>query len=262
MGSDPQRRDMGMIVQDFAEQLTAAAEDCEPHEVAPDREVGKVRPPARDGSKTIHDASPSERHLAQMLSASRSTQREAPRVRHAEGAVEPRPKVETVVVDKRNPAMGDAFSFTIDNSTRAFHDIQGFRRLIEINLADELMSRPSADLLARLETINEAMRRANSASEAAEIDYGFHRTLIDSVENQTLSEIYRVLRPVLRRLMEAGKTKRQAVDGAYNEHSRIIKALRTKDRLAYTFYMTQHLNAGREFIPAPELPPGGDGRRV
>lgn len=217
-------------------------------EAAVDQVVGKIRSLIRARRLTIGDALPSEVDLAHMFGASRNTTREAMRVLRAYGIVESRPKIGAVITDRRSAAMMDAFSFALDISADTFRDVQGFRRLIEINLADELISRFQPDDISKITEINEAMNRAEDGPEAARLDYLFHKSLIDHAGNQTLSEVYQILGPVLRRLMEAGKTMRRAFEGAYKEHGSIIAALRDKDRLAYTYHMTRHLDAGLEFI--------------
>ncbi|MBA1914608.1 FadR family transcriptional regulator, partial [Escherichia coli] len=81
----------------------------------------------------LGDALPSEAELASMFGASRNTVREAIRILKAYGIVESRQKVGAVITDRRQQALMDLFSFAIDISAESFLDIQGFRRLIEVN---------------------------------------------------------------------------------------------------------------------------------
>jgi GntR family transcriptional regulator, transcriptional repressor for pyruvate dehydrogenase complex len=97
------------------------------------------------------------------------------------------------------------------------------------------------------------MKRATDRVEAALLDYTFHKTRIDGACNQTLSRVYRILKPVLTRLMEAAQIMRRAFEGAYAEHAAIIAGLRAKDRLAYLHHMDRHLDAGLEFIPPAKV---------
>jgi DNA-binding GntR family transcriptional regulator len=132
----------------------------------------------------------------------------------------------------------------------SFRDIQDFRRLIEVNLADKLTSTISPQDIDHVVEINEAMNVAVDRVEASRLDYKFHKTIVDCARNRTLSEVYGILEPVLRRLMETGKTVRRAFEGAYAEHVAVIEALRASDRLAYAYHMSRHLDAGLEFIPS------------
>jgi len=45
-----------------------------------------------------------------------------------------------------------------------------------------------------------------------------------------------------------GKHSRNAIDGAYIEHSGITKALIQRNRIAYVYRMNRHPQAGRQFI--------------
>ncbi|WP_370953821.1 FCD domain-containing protein [Agrobacterium arsenijevicii] len=67
--------------------------------------------------------------------------------------------------------------------------------------------------------------------------------------NRTLTETYGMLKPVIQRLMMAGKSKRSTLKGVFGEHQAIIDALRGKDRIAFSYHMDRHLSAGLVFIP-------------
>ena len=62
-----------------------------------------------------------------------------------------------------------------------------------------------------------------------------------------------MIEPVILRLMLNGKAG-QGRTLAVESHRQITAALRRGDRLAYQFYMTDHLQQGRLFIDS--LPPG------
>ncbi|WP_205926371.1 MULTISPECIES: FCD domain-containing protein [unclassified Rhizobium] len=66
--------------------------------------------------------------------------------------------------------------------------------------------------------------------------------------NQSLSQVHGILRPLLQWPVEAGKRSRKAIDSAYNEYRKMIKALIQRDRIAYVYPMNRHLQAGRQFI--------------
>ena len=138
----------------------------------------------------------------------------------------------------------DVFSFAIDISAETFRDVQGFRRLIEVNLGDTLIGRVREETLAEMETINAKMERTPDPLEAARLDYLFHKALVDAAGNRTLSETYQMLKPVIRKVMETGKSQRRAIDTTASAHAAIVDALRAGDRLAYAYQMSRHLDAG------------------
>jgi DNA-binding FadR family transcriptional regulator len=146
----------------------------------------------------------------------------------------------------------DLYSFGFEISADTFEDVQGFRRLIEINLAEAIFARIDAAILARLRQINEDLRSADTRK-ATELDFTFHETLVGTAGNRTLSDVYSIIRPIIMRLMQLGKEVRVAVDGTYLEHDDIVTAIEARDRIAYAFHMSRHLRAGLRFVPtSPE----------
>jgi DNA-binding FadR family transcriptional regulator len=215
---------------------------------AVDQAVDSIRSLMRDRNLVVGDALPSEVDLAAMFGTSRNTIREAIRMLKAYGIVESRQKVGAVITDRRQQALMELFSFAIDISEESFLDIQGFRRLIEVNLADQLFAHIGEEDITRLEQINAGMKAAPELAEAASYDFKFHAALVGFAANRTLSQVYGILQPLLQRLMEAGKRSRVAIESAYEEHADIIRAIRERDRLGYAYHMNRHLHAGLRFI--------------
>ncbi|MBH0238311.1 FadR/GntR family transcriptional regulator [Methylobrevis albus] len=216
---------------------------------AVDQVVAAIRALIRERGLGVGDVLPSEAELGAMVGAGRNTVREAIRILKAYGIVESRQKVGAVITDRRREAVMDVFSFAIDISAATFRDVQGFRRLVEVNLAETLIGRLPAATLAAMAAENAAMAAAEDPAAAARHDYAFHRLLVEAAGNRTLAEVYAILRPVVQRLMETGKTERRARDGAFREHAAILDALGTGDRLGYAYHMNRHLDAGLEFLP-------------
>ncbi|NTG76698.1 FadR family transcriptional regulator [Agrobacterium rhizogenes] len=221
---------------------------------AVDQVVDAIRRLMRERNLGLGDALPSEIELAAMFNSSRNTVREAIRMLKAYGIVESRQKVGAVITDRRQQALMEQFSFALDISAESFLDIQGFRRLIEVNLSDLLFEHIDDAGIVRLEAINDAMKLAPDLSDAAECDFKFHATLVSLAGNQTVSQVYGILQPLLQRLMEAGKRSRAAIDSAYDDHRDIIAALKQRDRIAYAYHMNRHLHAGLQFIQPSKEP--------
>ncbi|MCQ8280059.1 FCD domain-containing protein [Acetobacteraceae bacterium KSS8] len=210
--------------------------------------VAQMRALIRERKLGVGDVLPSEIELGAMFSASRNTIREAVRTLRAYGMVESRKKVGAILVDGRLGAMTDLFSFAMEISADTFRDIQGFRRLTEMNLFDVIVGRIDDAGFEALAALNAAMAATASVAEASELDYRFHRRLIDAAENRTLSDIYAMLEPVIRRLMEVGKSRREALHAVAVEHADILLALRQRDRIAFSYHMNRHLDAGLQFF--------------
>ncbi|MBB4450827.1 DNA-binding FadR family transcriptional regulator [Agrobacterium tumefaciens] len=72
--------------------------------------------------------------------------------------------------------------------------------------------------------------------------------LVTAAGNRTLTEAQGMLKPVIQRLMMAGKSKRSTLKSVFGEHQAIIDALLSRDRIAFSYHMDRHLNAGLVFI--------------
>nr|WP_197980199.1 MULTISPECIES: FCD domain-containing protein [unclassified Rhizobium] len=222
-------------------------QDSKPSAV--DEVVGQIRALIRERGLGVGDVLPSEVELAEMFASSRNTVREAFRTLKAYGIAESRQKLGAVLTDQHHNAMRDLFAFAMDVSADAFQDIQGYRRLTEMNLFDLLCEHLTPEKLEEIEAVNAAILTAGSAEEASELDFKFHMLLVTAAGNRTLTETYGMLKPVIQRLMMAGKSKRSTLKGVFGEHQSIIEALRSKDKIAFSYHMDRHLSAGLVFIP-------------
>lgn len=215
---------------------------------AVDDVVRQIKQLIRERGLGVGDILPSEAELAAMFASSRNTVREAFRTLKAYGVVASRRNVGAVLTDGHQNAMRDLFSFAMEISVDAFRDIQGYRRLTEMNLFDLLVGRLAEPDFAEMDRINQAILSAEDAEHASELDFQFHRRLVDAAGNRTLSETYGMLKPVIQRLMLAGKSQRPVLGGVVAEHADILQALRNGDRIAFAYHMDRHLSAGLEFI--------------
>lgn len=218
---------------------------------AVDGVVGQIRALIRERGLGVGDVLPSEVELAEMFDSSRNTVREAFRTLKAYGIAESRQKLGAVLTNQHQNAMRDLFAFAMDISADAFQDIQGYRRLTEMNLFDLLVENLTAPELTEMEMVNASILRANRPEEASELDFKFHMLMVTAAGNRTLTETYGMLKPVIQRLMMAGKSKRSTLRSVFNEHEAILEALRRKDRIAFSYHMDRHLSAGLVFLPKP-----------
>lgn len=194
---------------------------------------------------SVGDPLPSERELCERFSTSRNTVREAMRMLKAYGVVEVRPKVGATIIDNRMARAMDLFSFnTLEISRKTFADIQGYRSLIEVNSVDSVLDRLNAGDLEEMTAANEAMRDAATIPEASEADFAFHMRLVRVLDNAALDETYRIMKPIIIRIMEKGKSRQDFRTSTYEQHRAIIDALRARDRIGYQYALKFHLNHG------------------
>lgn len=216
---------------------------------AVDEVVGQIRVLIRKRGLGVGDVLPGEVELAEMFATSRNTVREAFRTLKAYGIAESRQKLGAVLTDQHQHAMQDLFAFAMDVSADAFQDIQGYRRLTEMNLFDLLSDNLTAEKLDEIAAANASILAADGVEAASEADYEFHRLLVSAAGNRTLTETYGMLKPVIQRLMTAGKSRRSTLTSVFNEHETILETLRQKDRIGFVYHMDRHLSAGLVFIP-------------
>lgn len=212
---------------------------------AVDQVLAQIREMIVEGGLKVGDKLPTERELCERFASSRNTVREAMRMLKAFGVVEVRPKVGATIVDQRMNRAFDLFSFNVTEISRqTFDDIQGFRELIETGSVTQIFAAVTADDLVQLRDINREMVRAKSIIEAAEQDLRFHTRLVTLIGNKSILDIYRIMTPVILRIMQRGKTRRIIEGETYREHQAILDAVERRDALAFQYLMRTHLRAG------------------
>ncbi|WP_299868490.1 FCD domain-containing protein [uncultured Hoeflea sp.] len=215
---------------------------------AVDRILGEIREMIAREKLGVGDPLPTEVEIARIFGTSRNTVREAISTLKAYGIVETRKRVGPVLVDNRHSAISALFAFSQNISPEAFNDIQGFRRIVECGICDAVLEKRSEQDIQSLETLNAEMEEAEGVAEAAEKDYLFHLQIVNIVGNSTTCDVYRFLEPVIRRLLESGKSQRTSRVDIGVEHQGIIDAIRERDKFAYQYRMSRHLKSGLKFI--------------
>lgn len=212
---------------------------------AVDAMVLNIRGLITDGGLGVGDNLPTERELCERFQASRNTVREAMRILKAYGVVTVRPKVGAIIIDDRMERALDLFSFnTLNISRRTFNDIQGFRKLIEVGSVDAIFDQMRPDDIAEMRSINDQLRAAGSIAEASELDFRFHIRLVSILDNRAVRDVYRIMKPVIIRIMERAKELPDFTGNTYQEHAAVVDALALRDRIRYQYALQSHLQMG------------------
>lgn len=207
--------------------------------------VGQIKELIDTRNLGVGDPLPSERELVEMFTSSRTTVREAMRILKTYGVVDVRPKVGAVIIDRRMDAVFDLYSFnTLELSRETYLDTQGFRRLIEVGSVDALIEKATAEDIQSLRSINDAMQAEETYASAAQQDFRFHARLVGIAGNRQVEEIYRVMKPVMLMIMENGVSRAKFHGANYTQHAGIVDALEARDRLAFQYRATEHLEMG------------------
>lgn len=212
---------------------------------AVDAVVRQMRQLIADAGLKVGDSLPTERELCGQFNASRNTVREAMSILRAYGMVDVRPKVGAVIVDNRMERVFDLFSFnTIAISRKTFADIQGFRSMVEVDTVDRIFDNVSPGDIARLRLHNQAMRDAPAVAAASEADFAFHVDLVGILKNDAVTEVYRIMKPVIIRIIEKGKVRQDFGTSTYQQHADIVDALEARNRIKYQYALQYHLELG------------------
>lgn len=232
-----------------AEQDTGTAgASVAPRLSAVDRLVDEIREMMTDRGLTIGDPVPTERELGEMFQAARNTVREALVVLRAYGVIETRPKVGAVVAAGHGEAIRRLFAFHNGISPDSFRDLQGFRRIIELGVGEQVILTATEADFAALDRVNDRILAAQTATEAAQADFEFHAAIIALGGNRTTLAAYRMLSPVIIEVMQIGKSARPVQADTHSAHAEIVAALRARDRVAYAYLMSRHLDFGLRFV--------------
>ncbi len=194
---------------------------------------------------------PTERELGDLFGAGRNTVRESLQVLKAYGIIEVRPKTGAVISAGHGEAVRKLFSFHKSISPESFNDAQGFRRIIELGVGDQLILMAGDADFDRLVEINARLLESSDSEEAAACDYEFHEAIVSLAGNRTLLAAYRMLRPVIEEIMQIGKSARPVQIDTHRGHGDIINALRARDRIAYAYLISRHLEYGLKFMAKP-----------
>ena len=220
---------------------------------AVDETVARIRALIADARLGVGDSLPTERELCERFATSRNTVREAMRILKAWGVVDVRPKVGATIIDQRMSQAFELFSFNlIELSRQTFADIQGFRVLLEVGSVEGLFERATAADIVDLRQINGRLLGLGDLDEAIDADFQFHTRLIAVLGNNAIVDVYRIMQPVILRIMRRGKTRQTFETATFREHDEVIDALEARDRLAYQYRMKTHLEGGFQYFTGNE----------
>jgi DNA-binding FadR family transcriptional regulator len=71
--------------------------------------------------------------------------------------------------------------------------------------------------------------------------------------NRAVRDAYEIMKPVIIRIIESGKTRRTFADETFHEHAGVLDALEARDRIAYQYRLQRHLEFGFAKLDAAML---------
>jgi DNA-binding GntR family transcriptional regulator len=112
--------------------------------------------------------------------------------------------------------------------------------------SDEALARIEEQHLAILERASSTQPDPSLDADAQTVDWGLHDTMVDSIGNEILSEIYRVNSLHVRLIrLDAGLVRPMRVVPAMEEHLQFIAALKSRDEDRAIHSITEHIDRSR-----------------
>lgn len=169
-----------------------------------------------------------EAELCQRFGVSRTPLREALKVMAAEGLVILRPNRGAVVAPVNPEAIGPIF------------ELKGaLERLIGLLAPERATAEDIADLEALHAALGDAqVRHDNSAY--TRLNFAFHQRLAQATKNPLLAQNYEALQQKIWRFRFAVNEFSERLSGSYQEHERIMIALRAGTRLDLAERLEEH----------------------
>lgn len=194
---------------------------------------------------------PPERQLAATLVAGRNAVREALHSLVVLGIVEKRHGSGIYVRDFDADRLAEQLSYGLREDTEYWAHLLEARATIELALAPLIADRITAEQLARLEALFEAMRRQYDAEgQVGETDYDFHLALIVMAANPVLERVARTItQEYFRYLGQRKPTSPLASDpNTIRNHEPLLAALAAHDPEASVAAMRFHYRDTNRYV--------------
>ena len=156
------------------------------------------------------------------------------------------------------PRRGDQaalFAFHQGISPDSFRDLQGFRRIIELGVGEQVIltaTEADFDALSRVnDRLLTAARRDRGRASRLRFPRGHHRPWRQPDNAGRLPD---AVSPVIVEVMQIGKSARPVQADTHSAHAEIVAALRARDRVAYAYLMSRHLEFGLRFVAGANDP--------
>jgi GntR family transcriptional repressor for pyruvate dehydrogenase complex len=195
------------------------------------------------------DKLPSERELAETLSVSRSSIRDAIRSLELAGMVEPRQGAGTIVREISSNSLATPFANTVKRKAELIDEFLDFRKILEPPLAARAATHASIDEISEMEDIldrqEKKLRRGESTiAEDSEFHYAVALASGNSVVLKVLDILMDLLRETRERSLQVAGRPQKSLAG----HRRILGAIKRHDAEGAKAAMRRHIEDVEEII--------------
>jgi GntR family transcriptional repressor for pyruvate dehydrogenase complex len=217
------------------------------------RAMVSIQEMIRSGQLAAGQPIPSQRALALQLGVSRAALREALSILDTLGMVRIEPARGMFVTDDGGAPAGatapiHSWRFASRYSPQ---DVYQFRYIAEpqaTSLAAMHHTPPELDRLRRnLERFHEATRTMDLVR-SAQLDFDFHRLIMEMSRNRMLVDLHRTYHQVLEESQRLPFAAHHRVWEPAIEHDRIVQAIAMRDPQGSAYYMRVHINRAAERV--------------
>ena len=188
------------------------------------------------------DKLPSERELAERLDAGRSSVREAFRALELLDLIETRKGEGTFIKSPGSHRLAELLAGFFLREPKARRDLSETRRIIEAEAVRLACVRHEPWQLLKLKDLIEKARNGSEEGDIpVEEDYAFHKTLVQSGNNQLMLNIWRPLVAYSKEAMKSSLEREGRIEKALREHELIVEAIENRDADAAVKALLEHL---------------------
>lgn len=202
------------------------------------------------GKFVPEDHLPGEMTLAAELGAARSSVREALKLLAASGYVKIIPNrgaFALITSESELPGLGSGVMDLLESNRVPVEEMLDVRACIEPYAASLCASSEACGTIRKLERIQEEFSSCRSPKKLAELDYEFHRTILEESGNRLLGEICRsLLRYFL--IYSSASNENRDRSGAYFEHQSILRAIENRSPVEAKAAMELHIEIAKRHL--------------
>ena len=200
-----------------------------------------------DGRMQVGDKLPTERELAADWGVSRNTVREALYELELKSLVQRARRRGTTVADlSARTVTSEALLSGLSPHARQLAEVLDFRAAIEPAIAARAAMYATSSEIAEMDSLLDAMERADSAERDIELDDRFHRLIAQSTHNplfvQLFSDMSTWLRDVRQTQLRISPERRASV---IRGHALFVEAIRERDPSTAASVAAEHLERVR-----------------
>ncbi len=195
------------------------------------------------------DKLPSERELAELLSVSRSSIRDAIRSLELAGMVEPRQGAGTIVREITANSVANPLANALKRKDELMSELLDFRKMIEPPLAARAATHASPEEIAEMEDIlaRQGAKVRDGASTIAE-DSEFHYAVAMASGNSVVLKVLDILMDLLRDTRERSLQVEGRQQKSLAGHHKILAAIKRHDAEAAKAAMRRHIEDVEEIV--------------